>query len=144
MIRYALICKNGHEFEGWFKNSSAFDKQSKNKLLTCLKCGTNDVSKALMAPNLGQAEVMSAGNAIEKAVAKLPKETIDKIREVRDEVVKNADYVGDKFAEEARKIHYEEADERGIYGEASFNEIKELEDEGIPFQPLPTLPEDQN
>ena len=144
MIKFNLICKHGHEFEGWFQSSAAFEEQAGKKLLVCPVCGNKKITKALMAPNLGQSEVVKAGNAVEKVAESIPQEAIDKIRKVRDEIKKNSDYVGDKFAEEARKIHYEETEERGIYGEATKEEVKDLVEEGVPCLPLPNLPEDNN
>lgn len=164
MIRYALQCKKGHSFDGWFQNSAAYDKQAKRKLITCPKCGSAEVSKALMAPRLttgkqkdkarrevaARAAVARAGAAAPAeavAAAQLTaeqKEVVGLMRKLRQEVEQNAEYVGPRFAEEARKIHDEEAPARGIYGEASFAEVKDLRDDGIECFPLPTLPEDNN
>ena len=138
MIKYQLQCDKDHNFAGWFQSSDAFDKQLKRKLVDCPTCGSHKVRKALMAPSVAtsrkKAEITPAAQA----------EIIKAMREVRRKVEENAEYVGPRFAEEARKIHYKEADEKGIYGEASLAEAKELADEGIDFLPLPVLPEDQN
>jgi hypothetical protein len=148
MIRYALRCKKGHEFEAWFKSSSAFDEQSKGGKVICAVCGSKKVEKALMAPRVstrGKREMVPVAAAPE---AGPPDETRQKmislLRKLRSEVERNAEYVGPQFADEARKIHYEEAPARGIYGEASPDDVKQLKEEGIEFYPLPQLPEDHN
>ena len=164
MIRYTLQCKKGHDFDGWFQNSTAFDKQAKRKLVACPACGSTDVSKSLMAPRVttgkqkdkARTEV-AARVAVARAGAAAPveavaaaqltpeqKEVVDLMRKLRKEVEANAEYVGPRFAEEARKIHDEDAPERGIFGEASLAEVKELHDDGIECFPLPVLPEDSN
>ena len=156
MIRYALACERGHEFESWFADSAAYEKQAKRKLVTCPHCGSARVEKAIMAPRLAGTRkrtknapaVAPAPDAAEKApVAMLsPQETQfrAKLKELRDHLTKNAQNVGQKFPEEARKMHYGEIEHRSIYGEASPDEAKELHDEGIEFHPLPVLPEDRN
>ena len=144
MIRYNLICENDHEFEGWFRNSEVFEKQKKAGLLSCTTCGSNKVSKALMAPSLGSSQKDHAVEAKQKKQQAVVNETLEALRKIRDHVTSNADYVGNKFAEEARKIHYEEAEPRGIYGEATQEEVKELTDEGVACAPLPELPENRN
>ena len=160
MIRYRLKCKKGHEFEAWFANSAAFDTQEKRGLLSCAHCGTSKVSKALMAPRIAK-----GGKA--KAAAKRARESdrgdgrrgaakpetqrvaahrelAAAMRKLRAEVEAKSEYVGPRFSEEARKIHYEEVPARGIHGEATADEAKALKEEGIEFFPLPTLPEDRN
>lgn len=164
MIRYALQCRKGHSFDGWFQSSGAFDKQSKRKLVACPTCGSTDVSKSLMAPRLttgkqkdkarrevaALATVARAGAAAPQeavAAAQLTgeqKEVVELMRKLRRDVEANAEYVGPRFAEEARKIHDDDAPARGIYGEASLAEVKELHDDGIECFPLPILPEDSN
>ena len=142
MIRYALACAEGHEFEAWFAGSDAYEKQRARNIVACPDCGSTSVDKALMAPAVATArkkETMKlAANVPEK------QEAIAMLRKLRGQLTENADYVGPKFAEEARRIHYDEAEKRGIYGEASTEEARALADEGIEFHPLPTLPEDQN
>lgn len=138
MIKYQLQCEKDHDFVGWFQSSDAFDKQVKRKLVDCPNCGSTKVRKALMAPSVAtsrkKTEITPAARA----------EIVKAMREVREKVEQNAEYVGPRFAEEARRIHYKETEEKGIYGEASLSEAKELADEGIDFMPLPVLPEDQN
>ncbi|MCX5581235.1 DUF1178 family protein [Kaistia terrae] len=144
MIRYNLVCTAGHDFESWFRDAAAFDKAAKARAVTCPECGTSDVVKALMAPSVATARKREA--AAVKVAAPDPRQVamVEMMRKLREHVTENADYVGGKFAEEARKIHYQEVEARGIYGEASPEEARSLIDEGIDFLPLPTLPEDGN
>lgn len=147
MIKYRLRCKKGHEFEGWFSDSAGYEKQAKRGLVTCADCGSNKVEKALMAPSVStrRRERESAPPQLSETDAKrlaLQKEMLEVMRKVRRQVEENAEYVGPRFAEEARKIHHEESEARGIYGEASLAEAKELVEEGIDILPLPRLPED--
>jgi hypothetical protein len=156
MIRYALACAKGHGFDSWFQSSAAFDRQAKRGLITCPVCGSSKVDKAIMSPNIARARKRKPGAdpkpAPETAAATAPvamispqeRELRRKLRELRDHVTKSADFVGRKFPEEARKMHYGEAEHRSIYGEASPQQAKELHEEGIEFYPLPTLPDEQN
>jgi hypothetical protein len=166
MIRYTLICNKRHEFESWFANSAAYDKQAKRGLVTCPLCGSAKVEKALMTPRLARADTPSPrkpasaqpspASAAEAAPAATPtptpvamispqeQEFRQKLRELRDHLVKNAENVGPRFPEEARKMHYGEAEHRSIYGIASPEDAKELHEEGIEFSPLPVLPEERN
>lgn len=147
MIRYDLICDNGHAFDGWFSDSESYEKQAKRGFVECSQCGSNRVQKQVMAPNIG-----AKSNSKSVPVQKMMAGPVDPrlqammkvMREVRAHVEKNADNVGDKFAEEARKIHYGETEERGIYGNATRDEAVELIEEGIEVHPLPRLPEDGN
>ncbi len=143
MIRYQLICKCKNEFESWFRSSEDFDQQRKKGFLSCPQCGGSDVSKALMAPNVSTSrkkKQISANKAQKNAMEELN----TALRNYRTHVTETADYVGDQFATEARKIHYGDEPTRGIYGEAQVNEIKELHEEGVEVMPLPSLPEDKN
>lgn len=150
MIRYRLACSEAHEFEAWFSSSAAYDKQAEAGHVTCPACGSNKVEKALMAPNVATSRKKEATREKAKAESKrpvasqMPAEMLEMMRKIRDHVRENADYVGDKFAEEARKIHYEETEARGIYGEATPDEAQALHEEGIAVHPLPMLPEDKN
>lgn len=133
MIKYQLLCDQDHDFEGWFRDSADFDTQSEDGLLECPVCSSIEVRKAVMAPAIPRRG--NSSNAGEKA--KFFREMAAAADRARDYVEKNFDYVGDKFPEEARKIHYGETDKRGIYGEASGKEVKELVDEGVSLAPLP-------
>ena len=149
MIRYALCCETGHTFESWFNNSTAFDRQAARGLVTCPMCGSAKVEKAIMAPALGGGrEAPAPEPEPEKTpVAIVSKEEVDlrkKLKELRDHIVKSADYVGEKFPEEARRMHYGEIEHRSIYGEASPDAAKSLAEEGIEFHPLPRLPDERN
>src|SRR5215831_15497717 len=158
MIRYTLVCDKRHEFESWFTNSSAYDKQAKRGLVTCPLCGSAKVEKALMTPRLARAdatsnqEVAPADTAPAAATSPTPvamispqeQEFRQKLRELRDHLVKNAENVGPRFPEEARKMHYGEAEHRSIYGIASPKDAKALHEEGIEFSPLPMLPDERN
>ena len=141
MIVFDLKCSNDHEFETWFPSSDAFDKQRKAKKVVCPICGDAKVDKALMAPSVsgtkkkGEKAVHLSSKA-EEQVGKY----MTALKEIREEVEKNSDYVGDKFPEEARKIHYGETEERGIHGEASDEEAEELVEEGIDIQKVPWVP----
>jgi len=131
MIVYSLRCRNGHEFEGWFKDSAAFDAQAQSNRLVCPTCNSRKIEKAIMAPSV-------AGT--KKKSASAPEE-MRRMRQfmtgLRKYVQDNAEYVGPNFAEEARKIHYGETEERQIYGESTVQEAIELVEEGIDVAPLP-------
>jgi hypothetical protein len=154
MIRYALACAEGHSFESWFQDSAAFDKQARQKLVTCPICGSAKVEKAIMSPRLagtrkrGAARAPAPARATDKTPVAMmspqEQELRSKLKELREHLTKNADYVGQRFPEEARKMHYGEADHRSIYGEASPDEAKKLHEEGIEFHPLPILPDERN
>jgi hypothetical protein len=137
MIKYSLICDASHSFEGWFSNSADFDKQSKKRLLECPVCGSAKVEKALMAPAIARKGSLSVSSAKEEKLAAYRKELNEAARKAKAYVEKNFDNVGKKFPEEARKIHYGETKERGIYGEAEPQEVKELIEEGIEVAPVP-------
>lgn len=148
MIRYSLTCDKEHEFDGWFGSSAEFDKQAKRGLVECPVCGSIKVHKALMTPGVpaksnrkNDAQAVKALHA--PADPKL-QAMMQMVRELREQVEANADYVGDRFAEEARRIHYGEEDPRGIYGEATLKEAAELHEEGIDVLPLPKLPDEAN
>ena len=160
MIRYALACQKGHEFEGWFGSSQDYDDQQARGLLECPYCGGHDITKSLMAPSV------ATSRKREEAAAQLPataeemppqaapmqfaglnpeqRAIVKQMRELKERLLSQAENVGEKFSEEARKIHYGEAEKRGIYGKATLDEAAELAEEGIEFLPLPDLPEDRN
>jgi hypothetical protein len=163
MIRYAIACDQGHQFESWFQDSAAYDKQAKRGLVSCPHCGSAKVEKAIMAPRLSvtakkrgktptmetPARVAAASdiapdNAPVAMVSPQEREFRAKLKALRDHLIKNADNVGSQFPEEARKMHYGETEHRSIYGEASIEEARKLAEEGIEFHPLPILPDERN
>lgn len=144
MIKYTLQCDKEHEFEAWFSNSSAYDAQAKQRQISCPSCGSDRVEKALMAPNIVR-KGSTPKKPVEPALTQEPpQEVVEVLRKLRKLVTENAEYVGPRFAEEARKIHHDEVESRGIYGEATADETKLLLEEGIDLLPLPILPEDHN
>ena len=150
MILYQLKCKKGHEFEAWFANSAAYDKQAKRGQLSCPKCGSAQVAKAPMAPRIAKrGKAKTAEKPVEAPKPERRRvaahgELVSAMRKLRAEIEAKSEYVGPRFSEEARKIHYEEVPARGIHGEATADEAKALSEEGIEFFPLPILPEDRN
>lgn len=159
MIRFALACDRDHEFEGWFRNNDDFDAQAARGLIECPACGSLKVQKALMAPSVstsrrkeamrqpvqaapqpaddGQEVVTLAQGATQRAA-------MQELRKLTQKMRANSEYVGDKFAAEARAIHEGEADARNIYGEATVDEARALMDDGIDFMPIPVFPDDHN
>jgi hypothetical protein len=161
MIRYNLRCERGHAFESWFQSSGAYDSQVKRKLVNCPACGSAKVEKAIMAPQIGRKKKDGAAPPPEAASTEAPSTEVStvpstplmmaqerelraKLKELRDHVTKNADNVGERFPNEARKMHYGDIEHRPIYGEASPDEARSLIDEGIEVTPLPVLPDDRN
>jgi hypothetical protein len=152
MIRYTLACDRGHNFDSWFQNSAAYDKQAKRGLVACPRCGSTKVEKALMTPQVAagrkRGKTPAATSTAEPApmavMSSKEQEFRTKLKELRDHLTKNADNVGAKFPDEARKMHYGEIEHRSIYGEASPDQAKELAEEGIEFHPLPVLPDEHN
>ncbi len=142
MIKYTLACDNGHSFEGWFSSSADFDRQAELGLVSCPACGSVSVAKQLMAPSVSTARKRDETKVLMLDQAR--KEAVAKIRELVTAIRENAEDVGEKFPEEARKIHYGEAEQRGLIGQATVDEAKALLDEGIEIAPLPVLPDDVN
>ena len=159
MIRYSLRCERGHAFESWFQSSSAYESQEKRKLVNCPVCGSAKVERSIMAPQIVSkkgrdsqpndipapaqpAEVAAAGST--PLLMAQERELRAKLKELRDHIVKNADNVGERFPNEARKMHYGDIEHRPIYGEASPEEARSLIDEGVEVSPLPVLPDDRN
>lgn len=142
MIQYSLVCENEHKFDAWFRNAQAYEDQQARGIVTCPVCSSGDVHKALMAPAVSRKGTEKVAVSIghpEQAELRAA------LKALRDKVMAEADYVGDRFAAEARRIHEEEeAGPRGIYGEATREEIKGLLEDGIDCMPLPNLPEDHN
>lgn len=144
MIRYRLQCGREHVFEAWFRNSSDYDEQVADAQVTCPSCGSHEITKTPMAPRIAGFAGGERGPAPGEDRERLKTEMFRVMQQIRREVEAKADYVGPRFAEEARRIHYAELPERGIYGEATPDEAQELSEEGIAFLPLPRLPEDAN
>jgi len=139
VIQYSLHCAKGHRYDAWFKSAAAFDEQQARGLVSCAVCGDGAIEKAPMAPAVartdGEKVSFSSGHPDAAKLREL-------VRAYRQRVTSEADYVGDRFAEEARKIHFEEAEARGIYGEATRDEVAGLLDDGVDFMPLPDVADD--
>jgi hypothetical protein len=160
MIRYNLRCDRGHSFESWFQSSSAYESQEKRKLVNCPACGSAKVERAIMSPQIvskkgrdkppSPAEAADAPSTEVATPTSTPllmaqeRELRVKLKELRDHITKNADNVGERFPNEARKMHYGDIEHRPIYGEASPDEARALIDEGVEVSPLPVLPDDRN
>jgi hypothetical protein len=159
MIRYSLRCEKDHSFESWFQSSSAYDVQVRRKLVACPVCGSAKVEKAIMAPQIASKKGREIAAPAQEPAASATEITAPtstpllmaqerelraKLKELRDHIVKNADNVGERFPNEARKMHYGDMEHRPIYGEASPDEARALIDEGVEVSPLPVLPEDRN
>lgn len=142
MIRYELSCDNGHAFEGWFGSADDFDRQQQRALVSCPTCGSTHVAKRLMAPSVSTARKKERRQ--ELVVQAGQKEMMNKIREIVSAIRANSEDVGERFPEEARKIHYGETEKRGLIGRASAEEVRELLEEGVEVAPLPVLPDDTN
>jgi hypothetical protein len=159
MIRYNLVCDAAHEFESWFSTSESFEEQAKRGLVACPACGSPRVERAIMAPNVARTDrgpkrpqPVSGAASSEQGVAAAPpspaallgeKEAALRamIAELHRQVRENAEHVGERFAEEALKIHHGETQERAIYGQASLEDAQILHEEGVAFMPLPRLPD---
>jgi hypothetical protein len=156
MIHYHLRCERGHAFESWFQSSSAYEAQEKRELVNCPTCGSAKVERAIMAPRIvskkGRESPLPAPAAAPEAAPPVStpllmaqeRELRAKLKELRDHIVKNADNVGERFPNEARKMHYGDIEHRPIYGEASPDEARALIEEGVDVAPLPVLPNDRN
>lgn len=147
MIKYALACEQAHEFESWFPSSDAFETQRKRGFVTCPYCNSPKVDKQIMAPSVTRTDKAPAAKPEAQPMAVLSdqeRELRSALRSLREHVLKNSENVGKGFAEEARKMHYGEAEERSIYGEADPTEARALLEEGIDVLPLPIVPDDRN
>lgn len=145
-MKFSLQCDNDHRFEAWFRSNADYETQVRRGFVECPECGSIRVAKALMAPSIAtgaakdarkEAVMVAAGQAMRKQM-------LDKMRELTRQVKAQADDVGDRFPEEARKMHYGETTAKPIYGKASTDEVETLLDEGVEIMPLPELPEDLN
>jgi hypothetical protein len=158
MISFNLVCDKGHGSEAWFKDGASFERQAKKGLVTCAQCGSAKMRKAVMAPAIAgtkrtrkdadaapAAPVTPPSAPTQEVLAKPASDPqaaalMQQLRELRRKIEESSDYVGDKFAEEARKMHYDEAEKRSIHGEATDDEAKDLADEGIEFARVPWVP----
>jgi hypothetical protein len=153
VIKYALACDKAHEFESWFPSSDSFDTQQARGLVACPVCGSTKVGKVIMAPQVARRDRAPEPVANVPApaapqpvavVSEAEQELRAKIREFRDQLLAKSESVGDRFAEEARKIHYGETEHRTIHGQATPEEARELIEEGVEFHPIPVLPDERN
>ncbi len=151
MIRYSLVCEAGHGFESWFPSSESYDTQVARGLVTCPVCDSVKVGKALMVPNVARTDrdrapvpQRDSPDAPVTMIAEPERQVRAMLRAFREHVVANSEHVGARFPEEARKIHYGEAEGRSIYGEASPAEARALIEEGIDVAAIPVLPDDRN
>jgi hypothetical protein len=142
VIAYNLACRKGHEFEGWFANSAAFDSQEAEGVLSCPFCGDGGIRKAIMAPSVKESATKAKGR--DDAAAAPKDERRHYVANMRKFVEDNAENVGRQFPEEVRKIHYGEVEPRHIYGESTLAEARELIEEGIDIMPLPSDPDELN
>jgi len=147
MILYQLKCENEHEFEAWFASSATYDEQHAAEEIVCPECTSHKVSKAIMAPNVAtKGAIKTRQGRQDKAedIRKVRTQYMKVVKQVREHVEQNFDYVGEKFSDEARRMHYGEADDRNIYGEATPEEARDLMEEGIDVAPLPDDPDSAN
>jgi hypothetical protein len=140
MILYELKCGKDHAFEGWFPSGAAYEAQLAARELSCPLCGDRSIDKAIMAPRIGKAVQTVPAAPTPAPTKEQAAEMLKMLRALRDKVEKEFDYVGPSFAEEARRIHYGEAEERAIYGEASTEDAESLEEEGVPVSRIPWVP----
>lgn len=160
MIRFTLNCDHDHSFEGWFRNNDDFDMQSQRNLVECPVCGSAKVGKALMAPAVSTGRAKDARKqkpqaqpqpvdddsqeVVTLAQGSAQRDAMKQLRELTLKMRSSSEYVGDRFADEARAIHDGDKAQRNIYGEATVEEARSLMDDGIDFMPIPVFPEDQN
>ena len=137
MIKYALACDHDHEFEGWFGSSSEYDDQAARGLVDCPLCGSSGVRKQIMSPAVTGTK---ARTSVPEPSAQMREMMMTAASEVRRQVEDNFDYVGDRFAKEARDIHDGKSEDRGIYGEATPKEVKALVEDGVKVAALPPAP----
>jgi hypothetical protein len=154
MIHYQVRCGQGHEFDGWFKDSAAFDRQAKRGLVECPVCGDVKAARALMTPAVSKKQSAAVAPPAEPAVVpaapaaaqvaaaggRVPDQVRAMLQRLRAEVEKSCDYVGPEFAKEARKIHRGESEKRGIYGETTPEQAEALSEEGIEVSAIPWVP----
>jgi hypothetical protein len=140
MIRYALACDHQHQFEGWFSSSADYDDQARRGLLACPMCGSGDVRKQIMAPAVAGTKAQASAAPAADPQPQVQAMMMEAMGQIRRHVENNFDYVGDAFAKEARAIHEGKSEDRGIYGEATSKQVRELKQDGIRVAPLPPEP----
>ncbi|WP_299164918.1 DUF1178 family protein [uncultured Tateyamaria sp.] len=140
MLKYTLKCDQGHGFESWFANAEAYDGLRAAGHVSCALCGSTTVDKAIMAPSVATARKRAPADAQPDAADPSPEQVEAALTKMRDEVEKNATYVGGNFAREARDMHLGDAPDRPIWGEANAREAKALIEDGVPVAPLPFIP----
>lgn len=141
MILYQLKCAKEHQFEAWFKDSATYDAQCASGDIDCPFCGNSDINKAPMAPHVPKkGRDLNPPNTSETRAEEVAEQILKAVGKIRKHIEENFDDVGDKFADEARRIHYGETDERDIYGKATEEEISDLDEEEIPFARVPSTP----
>jgi len=148
MIKYALACDQGHEFESWFPSAAAYDEQARRGLVACPECSSNRVAKAIMAPAVvgaARADAPSAQRPAEVALLDRRQRALrDAVRALRREIETSTDDVGPKFAEVARSMHAGQTPERAIRGQATGAEVEALLEEGVGVLPMPVAPDELN
>ena len=137
MIKYRLACHKGHQFEGWFDTIAGFEAQQKAQEIACPVCASTQVDRSIMAPAIPRKQ----NSVSTKAPSLDPQKIMHMMQKMTDHVTQNYEYVGDGFADEARKIYYGETENRDIYGETSLDEARDLVEEGVPIAPLPIVPD---
>jgi hypothetical protein len=140
MIRYALNCSEGHDFESWFQSAEAFDKLHRAGMVSCAVCGGTEVRKSLMAPRIGAKSTAEAAPEAERPLSAPAHPAEQAVAALKKKIEENSEYVGRDFVREARRMHEGEAPERAIYGEARLDEAKKLVEDGVPVAPLPFTP----
>ena len=144
MIKYRLSCSDGHEFESWFRSIADFDTQSHAGDVACPLCASTEITKQPMAPAVVSGRNVTPRSARTTADPRANTEMLGMLRAFKKTVMENSEDVGTGFADEARKIHFGEAEERNIRGSSTMDEARALAEEGVPFGIVPPLPEDLN
>jgi len=139
MIQFSLKCDSGHRFDSWFQSASAFETLKDRGLVACSVCGSANVEKAVMAPRVTTGRSKEAEKTVSGALSKPGSEMEKAVADLRKKIEAESDYVGDKFVEEARKMHDGDADARSIHGEAKLDDARKLIEDGIPVMPLPFM-----
>lgn len=141
MINYTLKCDAGHSFDSWFASAAAFDGLARAGQLSCVHCGSTKVSKAIMTPRVAKGRSTAPEGAASGPALSAPANEAERaLAALRRKIEANSDYVGDRFAKEARAMHAGDTPQRAIHGEARLDQARELIAEGVPLMPLPFRP----